>query len=113
MLCARQRAQPSKSALTYSRRGAEKHLRPFGGEKVHWTFSWFRLTSQRERGFRIAQEQHCLVHDKHLVFVHKSYNFTGQHRRAEVVALDRIASLLAQKFQLFTRLQTLGDHLQP
>ena len=33
--------------------GAQKNrLRPFGGEKVHWTFSCFRLTSRRERGFR-------------------------------------------------------------
>ncbi|MEX2163172.1 MAG: hypothetical protein WD823_02860 [Sulfuricaulis sp.] len=30
--------------------GAHKnHMRPFGGEKVHRTFSCFRLTSQRER----------------------------------------------------------------
>ena len=33
----------------YSRRGAENRLRPFGGEKVHWTFCCFRLTSRRER----------------------------------------------------------------
>src|SRR3989344_7192838 len=28
----------------------ERHVRPFGGEKVHWTFSSFRLTSREGRG---------------------------------------------------------------
>ena len=33
--------------------GAQQNrLRPFGGEKVHRTFSGFRLTSRRERGYR-------------------------------------------------------------
>ncbi len=31
---------------------AKKHLRPFGGEKVHGTFSYFRFTSQGQRGRR-------------------------------------------------------------
>ena len=30
-------------------RAQKNRLRPFGGEKVHWTFSCFRLTS-RGRG---------------------------------------------------------------
>ena len=28
----------------------ELHVHPFGGEKVHWTFSCFRLTSREGRG---------------------------------------------------------------
>ena len=32
--------------------GAQKNrLRPLGGEKVHWTFSCFRLSSRRGREF--------------------------------------------------------------
>ena len=30
-----------------SRPCAVNRLRPFGGEQVHWTFSYFRLTSRR------------------------------------------------------------------
>jgi len=32
-------------------RAQKNHLRPLGGEKVHQTFSCFRLTSHREREF--------------------------------------------------------------
>ena len=43
----------SKIALTpvVPTRVQKNHLRPFGGEKVHWPFSCFRLSSHGERGF--------------------------------------------------------------